>query len=78
MDSDDFCRCYRHSSARREVGVAMGEAHIARRTDGRWGLKVMEYRPVNAAFVGPQRGGQPTSSESPRAAGNKQPRTVVF
>ncbi|CAH2233520.1 jg10802 [Pararge aegeria aegeria] len=23
--------------------------HIARRTDGRWGLKVLEWRPVNAA-----------------------------
>ncbi|CAH2264996.1 jg25126 [Pararge aegeria aegeria] len=34
--------------------------------------------PVNVAWVGPQRGGSTTSNESLKAAGNKQPRTVVF
>ncbi|CAH2237940.1 jg4634 [Pararge aegeria aegeria] len=36
--------------------------HIVRRTDGRWGSKVLEWRPRtgNAALVGPQRGGQTT------------------
>ncbi|CAH2233687.1 jg19343 [Pararge aegeria aegeria] len=33
---------------------------------------------VNAALVGPQRGGQTTSNESLGAAGNKRPRTVDF
>ncbi|CAH2236078.1 jg3650 [Pararge aegeria aegeria] len=51
--------------------------HVARRTDGRWGTK-LEWRPpqVNAALVGPQRGGQTTSNESLGTAGNKRPRTV--
>ncbi|CAH2216333.1 jg18744 [Pararge aegeria aegeria] len=46
--------------------------HIARRTEGRWGLKGVEWRPppppINAA-VGPQRGRQMTSGESLRGAG---------
>ncbi|CAH2234140.1 jg23736 [Pararge aegeria aegeria] len=33
---------------------------------------------VNAASVGPQRGGLTTSNESLGAAGNKRPRTVDF
>ncbi|CAH2242933.1 jg14501 [Pararge aegeria aegeria] len=33
---------------------------------------------VNAALIGPQRGGQTTSNESLGAAGNKRHRTVDF
>ncbi|CAH2237921.1 jg18724 [Pararge aegeria aegeria] len=33
---------------------------------------------VNAALVGPQRGGRTSSNESLKAAGNKRPRTVDF
>ncbi|CAH2246290.1 jg3724 [Pararge aegeria aegeria] len=42
--------------------------HIARRTDGCWVLKVLEW--------GPRTGGKMTSSESLGAAGGKRPRTV--
>jgi hypothetical protein len=31
--------------------------HIARRTDGRWGGKVLEWRPGDTALVGPPQGG---------------------
>ncbi|CAH2268924.1 jg2794 [Pararge aegeria aegeria] len=50
--------------------------HIARRTDGRWGLKVLEWRPrTGKRSIGPQRGGRMTSGESLGAAGGKRPRT---
>ncbi|CAH2269166.1 jg1699 [Pararge aegeria aegeria] len=57
--------------------------HIARRTDGRWGSKTVladwcwngDPAPVNAALVGPQRGGP---NKSLGAAGSKRPRTVNF
>ncbi|CAH2207399.1 jg422 [Pararge aegeria aegeria] len=55
--------------------------HIARRIDGRWGSIPYwngDSAQVNAALVGPQRGGQTTLNESPGAAGNKRPRTVDF
>ncbi|CAH2235391.1 jg5959 [Pararge aegeria aegeria] len=53
----------------------MGRAH---RSENRWtlGLKVLEWRPVNAAKVGSQRGGEMTSGESLRAAGGKRPWAV--
>ncbi|CAH2232993.1 jg19868 [Pararge aegeria aegeria] len=39
--------------------------HIARRTDGRWGSKVLNWQPrTGTAYVNPQPGGQTTSSES--------------
>ncbi|CAH2233311.1 jg6233 [Pararge aegeria aegeria] len=52
--------------------------HIARSTNGRWGLKVLEWRPrTGTRSVGrPQRGGQMTSGESLGAAGGKWSRTV--
>ncbi|CAH2238736.1 jg27661 [Pararge aegeria aegeria] len=45
--------------------------HIARRTDGRWGSKVLECRPahVNAALIGPQQGGQTTLNASLETSG---------
>ncbi|CAH2269026.1 jg16050 [Pararge aegeria aegeria] len=55
----------------------MGGAHSSEK---RWTLGCWNGDPaqVNAVFVGPQRGGQTTSSESLGAAGNKRPRTVDF
>ncbi|CAH2234465.1 jg1608 [Pararge aegeria aegeria] len=51
--------------------------HIARRIDGRWGLKVLEWRPrTDKRSVAPQRCGQMTSSESLGAAGGKRTRTM--
>ncbi|CAH2247521.1 jg736 [Pararge aegeria aegeria] len=52
--------------------------HIARRTDGRWDLKMLDWRPRTGkrSVVGPQRGGRMTSGESLGAAGGKRPRTV--
>ncbi|CAH2227491.1 jg9312 [Pararge aegeria aegeria] len=53
--------------------------HIARRTDGRWGSKVLEWHPrTGKRWVDPQPGGQMTSSESRVAAGYKRPRIVEF
>ncbi|CAH2226665.1 jg3174 [Pararge aegeria aegeria] len=50
--------------------------HIARRTYGHWGLKVLEWRPR----TGKRSVGRPptrwTSGESLGAAGGKRPRTV--
>ncbi|CAH2269706.1 jg18943 [Pararge aegeria aegeria] len=56
--------------------------HIAERTVGHWGPKVMQgwngnLAQVNAALVG-QQGGQTTSNEFLGAAGNKWPGTVDF
>ncbi|CAH2209196.1 jg15210 [Pararge aegeria aegeria] len=50
--------------------------HIARRTDGRWCLEVLKWRPapVNAAYVGPQR--QRLTDDIRRAAVGKRCRTV--
>ncbi|CAH2241464.1 jg15661 [Pararge aegeria aegeria] len=58
----------------------MGWAHSGERMDvgiSRW-KRWWNGDPaqVNAALVGPQRGGQTTSHESLEAAGNKRPRTV--
>ncbi|CAH2240682.1 jg25706 [Pararge aegeria aegeria] len=52
--------------------------HIARRTDGRWGLKVLEWRPrTGKRSVGrPQTRWTAKISESLGAAGGKRPRTV--
>ncbi|CAH2238359.1 jg18005 [Pararge aegeria aegeria] len=43
--------------------------HIVRRTDGRWGLKVLEWRP---------RTGKRSVGRTSRAAGCKQSRTVNY
>ncbi|CAH2236332.1 jg10714 [Pararge aegeria aegeria] len=58
----------------------MGGAHSL---ENRWTLGFQGARngdpaPINAALVGPQRGGQTTSKEPLGAAGNKRPRTVDF
>ncbi|CAH2211483.1 jg24928 [Pararge aegeria aegeria] len=52
--------------------------HIARRTDGRWGLNVLEWRPRTGkrSVRRPQLGGKMTSGESLGAAGGKRPRPV--
>ncbi|CAH2266215.1 jg17801 [Pararge aegeria aegeria] len=55
----------------------MGGAHSLEK---RWTLGFqgagMATPQVNAAMVGPQRGGQTTSNDTLGAAGNKRPRTV--
>ncbi|CAH2235424.1 jg13282 [Pararge aegeria aegeria] len=53
--------------------------HIARRTDGRWGSKVLEWRPR----TGKRSVGRPPTRWTDDikrlgAAGNKRPRTVDF
>ncbi|CAH2218016.1 jg27353 [Pararge aegeria aegeria] len=51
--------------------------HIARRTDGRWGLKVLDWRPRNGKrSVGRPAGGHMTSGESLGAAGGERLRTA--
>ncbi|CAH2210380.1 jg17405 [Pararge aegeria aegeria] len=58
----------------------MGGAHNSENqwTLGFQGIGMATPAQVNAVLVGPQRGGQTTSSESLGAAGNKRPRTVDF
>ncbi|CAH2259761.1 jg24331 [Pararge aegeria aegeria] len=51
--------------------------HIARRTDGRWGLKVLEWRPrTGKRSVGPPRWGPPQRDTSGRPKLVLEPRTV--
>ncbi|CAH2209188.1 jg19105 [Pararge aegeria aegeria] len=51
-----------------------GAGHIARRTDGRWGPKVLKWQPgVGKRSVG---GGQMTSNASQGAAGDMRHKTV--
>ncbi|CAH2229986.1 jg17506 [Pararge aegeria aegeria] len=54
--------------------------HIARRTNGRWDPKLLEWqlRTGKCSVARPQRDGQTTSSEPLEAAGNQQPRPVDF
>ncbi|CAH2244441.1 jg11620 [Pararge aegeria aegeria] len=46
--------------------------HIAQKTDGRFGFQNFDLAQVNAALVGPKRGGQTSRWEQ----GNKRPRTM--
>ncbi|CAH2234725.1 jg4711 [Pararge aegeria aegeria] len=56
--------------------IAQRVAKIALRTDGRWGSKVLEWRPC----TGKRSFGRPPTSwtdDIKRVAGNKRPRAVV-
>ncbi|CAH2256875.1 jg11021 [Pararge aegeria aegeria] len=55
---------------------ALLKCYIARRTDGRWGLKVLEWRPRKAKRSVGRPPTRWTSGESMGAAGGKRPRTV--
>ncbi|CAH2217998.1 jg5247, partial [Pararge aegeria aegeria] len=75
--NEEICRRTRVTDIAQRVAKLKWQwaGHIAQRTDGSWGLKVLEWRPrTGKRSVGrPQRGGQMTSGESLGAAGGKRP-----
>ncbi|CAH2218440.1 jg4419 [Pararge aegeria aegeria] len=76
--NEEIRRRTRVTDIAQRVSKSQWVGHIARRTDGRWDSKVLEWQPrTGKRSVGrPQPGGQTTSSESRGAAGYKRPRIV--